>query len=175
MRRLAGIVVALSLILGCGAKPGPPAAATKPVEGYGPPADHTTPSLDDSSDAGPFEPDAGVCCPVTFSLDVQADEVEGTLVISSSEARRVALDKTSGVWSGTTCMPLVDVDYYYVVGLPSEAADGGLFHRERANLAAPASVDPSTGLLRNHFLVGGAASCGALDAGVYADVWDAGS
>ncbi len=170
MKRVALLVA----VVGLSCAPEPPALEVRrdaPIAGappQGAPPDITD---EDLQDAGPPDVDAGMCCPVLFRLDGEANEARLDLKFVGRPAA-VAATLDAGVWSVTACMPLeVPERYYYAVGISvsDDPQDGGLFMTTRTNPQVPTELGAEAALV-NVFDPGAATSCGALDAGVHAQV-----
>ncbi len=127
----------------------------------------------DNPDAGNTPLDAGVCCVVPFALLKRADEQVAFLRFAESAQLIGLVDDNAGVWRGNACVRLgASLNYFYRVGLTSEAEDGGLFWTSRTNSLLPSNNNPTWGEV-NTFDVAGQ-SCAALDAAVHSQVPDGG-
>jgi|GEM_PF-5197133 hypothetical protein len=180
----AGLFVLATLsLLSCG-KPEVPEVIVRPTNGLGPMRtdEGTVVSLNEEPDASVTFYDAGSCCLVPVAIAVQSDETVAYAVEFPS-ANRVALTKSGGAWRGELCFWLsAPVSrYYYQLGYSladPDAVDGGAdageFLVEFVNRAAPTEPVAAVGEV-NVFSSDGITSCGDLDAGVHAEVFDAGT
>lgn len=176
MKRLT--LLAVLAFFGC-PSPEPELETRNQVPTLGTEQPETPPDItnEDNADAGPFEFDAGLCCPVTFRVAASNYDFVGDLVFLDRN-RALPLELDAGVWFVTECMPLRRTRYYYQMGLrpldPGPDDDGGVFPEMRVNGQAPTEVS-GLGLV-NIFDSEGAQVCSELDAGVHAaiDVADGG-
>lgn len=161
----------LVVVSACGAPvvPAPAARTVAPTAGdvpaHAPPPDLT---FADAYDGGLPALDAGVCCPVRFAVHAVAGDVEGRMRVLTFPSE-FPLARDGGAWGTTACLPLVPLRYYFAFGVEAQSDDGGLAWVSRVNAGVPSEV---TGLVPavNVFDPGAAASCAAVDAGVYAVV-----
>lgn len=169
-----GLALALAACSDLSLPPTPETGRVAPQTG---PQPHDPPpdlGAAEDADGGGWTLDAGVCCPVRFTLDARDGEAEAQLQFLPTTPDWLPLSRDdAGVWSITTCMPLARTPYYFSVGYTAESDDGGLLWLARFNEAVPTELNAVVDQV-NVFDPGAAATCSDLDAGVYAQLPDAG-
>lgn len=165
------------LVLGCRAPDPAPEIIVRDVPGAGAPErrDGGRPAYDETDyDAGSMLFDGGVCCEVTFAVPAAPDDQVASWV--GPGGRHVSLSHVGALWSGSVCVALEPIAYYFEVGvLPDDGdTDAGYFMSSRVNAAVPTA--PGNGVVDqyNQFDPGGAMACAALDGGQYSQMPDAG-
>lgn len=163
-------LLSLFVVVACGAPKPPPDPLTRevPVTPVVDPivADASVP---DYRDAGVDLLDGG-CCVVPFALAAQAGEVAAMLRFRAGSFDMV-LD--GGVWRVDACVEPAATEYYYLGGYPADD-DAGTVWLDRVNDAVPTSYTSSVAPVVNLFDAPASATCDTLDAGVHAQVPDAG-
>lgn len=154
----------LALLGACQGTSPAPEAIERVLPGQGAPSGGLAEEDEDTTDAGPPQVDAGVCCMVQFALAARPEEVSARLIVGGGLAAH-AMTLDGGTWSAESCMPLVDSFYFFETDVPS-ADDAGVFVAERINESVPYAMGSYITVF-NLFSASEAMSCETLDAGSY--------
>jgi hypothetical protein len=170
-----------SLLFWCGGPSKPPEIISREIPSLGNTrTDAGIPvDLNNKPDASVVFYDAGVCCPVNVAIAVRGDETLA-YVREFSSGTRVMLTKFDGAWRGSFCFDLASEKslFYYQLGFALDDADAGITDAGEYLIDTVNRATPTEGLAAvgevNVFQSQIGLACAAQDAGLYAQLFDAG-